>query len=287
MIESPLISAATAHDLTISDPSRLCWMDCRFDLKDTEAGRRNYQAGHVPGARYAHLDRDLSDPVTPGHTGRHPLPDPEDFAATLRRWGISQDTHVIAYDDGRGPFASRLWWMLHWVGHSHQSVLDGGFTQWTQLGYPRDTVTPSPAQGDFQAKVNQHLTVTAEEVRATLGSGDWGMVDCRSAHRFAGHADPMDQPAGHIPGAANLPHGDTLNAEGSFRSPEELKARLERVLGSRATEQTIAYCGSGVSSCHVILASVYAGLGLPRNYIGSWSHWITDPARPIERSVAT
>ena len=284
MPDSPLISAAAAHDLMTAGSHHLCWIDCRFDLMDTDAGDRDYQAGHVPGARYAHLDQDLSAPVVPGHTGRHPLPDPEDFAATLRQWGISQDTHVIAYDDGQGPFASRLWWMLHWVGHAHQSVLDGGFTQWTRLDYPITTTVPSPEQGNFQADVNRDLVVTADKVVSSLSKDELTMVDARSAFRFAGHSDPMDQPPGRIPGAVNLPHHDSLDEAGLFLPPTELKAKLKPILGTRAAEETAIYCGSGVSACHIILASMYAGLGVPRNYIGSWSHWITDPARPIERS---
>ena len=284
MPDSPLISAAAAHDLMVAGTPRLCWVDCRFDLKDTEAGHQDYQTGHLPGTLYAHLDRDLSAPAVPGQTGRHPLPDPEDFAATLRQWGVSQDTHVIAYDDGQGPFASRLWWMLHWVGHSHQSVLDGGFTHWTRLDYPVDQTVPSPAPGNFTANVNGDLVVTADEVISSLGNDELTMVDARLAFRYAGHSDPMDQPPGRIPGAINHPHYDSLDEAGLFLSPTALKEMLEPIMGAGGKAGIAAYCGSGVSSCHTILASVYAGLGFPRNYVGSWSHWITDPARPIERS---
>jgi len=283
-MHSPLISVAAAHDLMAAGSRRLCWVDCRFDLADTEAGHRDYRAGHVPGARYAHLDRDLSAPPVPGQTGRHPLPDPEDFAATLRRWGVDRDTLVIAYDDGRGPFASRLWWMLHWVGHSRQSVLDGGFAQWTRLGRPITAPVPAPTPGNFQADVKGELVVTADEVMAARGQDALTMVDCRAAVRYAGHADPMDQPSGHIPGAVSHPHSDTLDAQGLFLSPTVLKAQLEPTWDARASAGVATYCGSGVSACHTLLAFVYAGLGFPRNYIGSWSDWITDPARPIERS---
>ncbi len=287
MPDSPLISAAAAHALMAADSHPLCWVDCRFELVDTEAGIRAYQAGHLPGARYAHLDRDLSAPVVPGHTGRHPLPDPEDFAATLRQWGIGPATHVIAYDDGQGPFASRLWWMLHWVGHTRQSVLDGGFAQWLRAGYPIDTTVPTPTPGTFQAAVHRDLVVTADDIMAARETGALTLVDCRSAVRYAGHADPLDQPPGRIPGALNHPHPDSLDTTDLLLPPAVLKEKLEAVWGPRDATEIATYCGSGVSSCHVILAAVYAGLGFPRNYIGSWSHWITDPTRPTERSGQT
>ena len=284
MPDSPLISPAAAFELMSSGSSRCCWVDCRFDLKDTEAGEREYRAGHLPGAQYANLDRDLSAPPVPGKTGRHPLPDPEVFALTLRQWGINQDTHVIAYDNGQGPFASRLWWMLRWVGHAHQSVLDGGLTQWTHSDFPVETEVTSPASGNFKTEVNPDMVITAEEVGSSLGKDEITVVDCRSAYRYAGHADPMDQPSGHIPGASNQPHGDSLGEDGFFLPQAELRRNLEPDFGAHGSVETVTYCGSGVSACHTALASVHAGLALPRVYIGSWSHWITDPTRPIERS---
>lgn len=283
MIDKPVISLEEAKELMSATSPQVCWVDCRFELMDTNAGERDYQVEHLPGAVYAHLDRDLSGPVEPGLTGRHPLPEPESFAAVLRRWGVCSETHVIAYDNGKGPYASRLWWMLHWIGHAHQSVLDGGSTQWIKQGLPMSDAIPSPVPGNFVSEVNWDLVVSAEEIETSLGQDGLTLVDCRPAFRHAGHSDPMDQPPGRIPGAHNQPHGDNLSSNGLFLPKASLQDKLTEAYGAVEPDKTVTYCGSGVSSCHTILASAHAGLGFPRNYIGSWSHWITDASRPIER----
>lgn len=283
MLAKPVISLKEAQGLMSTAFSRVCWVDCRFDLMDTSASEREYRVTHLPGAVYAHLDRDLSRSVVPGLTGRHPLPEPENFAATLRGWGVCGDTHVIAYDSGQGPYASRLWWMLHWIGHSQQSVLDGGFVQWKGQGLPLSESVPNPALGNFESKVNWDLVVSADDVESSLDQDGLTLVDCRPAFRHAGHSDPMDQPSGRIPGSFNQPHGDNLNRKGFFLPKEKLHDKLIKAYSTIEPRKTVTYCGSGVSSCHTILASAHAGLGFPRNYIDSWSHWITDPRRPIER----
>lgn len=282
---SPVLAPAAAHDLWTADPQRVCFVDCRFDLKDTEAGGAAYREAHLPEARYAHLDRHLSGPVDPGRSGRHPLPDPKSFSATLRAWGVSGDSHVIAYDQGGGPFAARLWWMLHWIGHTRQSVLDGGLDLWRRRNLPVTAAVPAPQAGDFRPALRRDMEASVEDVESAVEAGDQSLVDCRSADRYAGQADAMDPVSGHIPGAVNLPHGETLGDDGRFLSPASLRRKLEGLSPDLDPTESACYCGSGVSACHVILAFHHAGLDMPRNYIGSWSQWITDPERPVQ-SVA-
>lgn len=256
-------------------------VDCRFDLAQPAAGETAYRAGHIPGAVYAHLDRDLSSPITPA-SGRHPLPDPERLAATLSRWGVSPATQVIAYDADNGMYASRLWWLLRWVGHRAVAVLDGGFKAWTAERFPTHTEIPARSATRFTARPNRELWVDAEQVKERLQQPDWRLLDARAPERFAGKVEPLDAVAGHVPGARNHPFSTNLAADGRFGAPEELRLRYEHSQAGVADDHTIVMCGSGVTACHLLLAMEHAGKRGARLYAGSWSEWIRDAQRPVE-----
>lgn len=261
--------------------SRWVIVDCRFDLAQPAAGEAAYRAGHIPGAVYAHLDRDLSSPVTP-QSGRHPLPEAEHFAATVRRWGIGPDTQVIAYDADNGTYASRLWWLLRWVGHPAVAVLDGGFKAWTAAQLPTGTEIPSRQPSQFQARPNRELWLDAAQVHERVQQSDWRLLDARGPERFAGKVEPIDTVAGHVPGARNHPFATNLANDGRFSAPEELRRRYEQSQAGVADGHTIAMCGSGVTACHLLLAMEVAGKPGARLYAGSWSEWIRDAKRPVE-----
>lgn len=272
-------------------------VDCRFDLTQPASGEAAYRAGHIPGAVYAHLDRDLSSPITPT-TGRHPLPDPERFAATLSNWGVGPDTQVIAYDADNGMYASRLWWLLRWVGHRAVAVLDGGFKAWTAAGLPVSrgitaavlpeshslpvsTVIPARSPTNFQARPNRDLWLDADQVQARVQQPDWRLLDARAPERFAGKVEPLDKVAGHVPGARNHPFSTNLTSDGRFGAPEELRRRYEQSQAGVSDDHTIVMCGSGVTACHLLLAMEVAGKPGARLYAGSWSEWIRNPARGV------
>lgn len=257
-------------------------IDCRFSLGDTEAGRRAYLAGHVPGAVYAHLDEDLSGPVAPKRTGRHPLPDPDAFRRRLEQWGVGDGRQVVAYDDQGGAIAARLWWMLRWLGHDAVAVLDGGWTAWRAAGGAAETDVPRPAPGRLTPRLRPELVASADDVESARESADQRVLDARALERFRGDVEPIDPVAGHIPGARSFPLTENLES-GRFRSAAEIRERMRRVLGEVSPERAIVYCGSGVTACHVLLAAEHAGLGSPRLYAGSWSEWIADGTRPVAR----
>jgi thiosulfate/3-mercaptopyruvate sulfurtransferase len=254
-------------------------VDCRFSLGDSGAGRRAYSAGHIPGAVYAHLGDDLSGPIEPGKSGRHPLPDPDRLAARLGSWGIGNRTQVVAYDDQSGAMAARLWWMLRWLGHDAVAVLDGGFQAWQG---PVSSEPSAPPRARFSPRLRPELAVDLGAVERLREQGDHVLLDARAPERYRGEVEPIDPVAGHIPGARSLPLTENLEA-GRFGEPDAVKRRLLSVIGSAAPERAIAYCGSGVTACHLILAAEHAGLPGLRLYPGSWSEWITDPSRPIAR----
>jgi len=279
-LPSPLWNAQYLHD-RLAAPD-LVVVDCRFDLMNPDAGRRAYQAGHIPGARYADLNRDLSSPVTPGVTGRHPLPEPAVLAAKLGAWGISSDSLVVAYDDASGALAARLWWLLHWLGHERTVVLDGGFTAWKTRAGAIETSEPVPLPATFVPRVQTHLVVDVKTVLAASRSGTPLLLDARAAPRFYGDEEPIDPIPGHIPGARSLPFGTLLDA-GLFATPEKVRARFEQTLSDAPAAEAICYCGSGVTACHLLLGAVHAGLPMPKLYAGSYSEWLTDPTRGVER----
>jgi thiosulfate/3-mercaptopyruvate sulfurtransferase len=322
----------------VDDPGWV-FVDCRFVLGDPDAGRRAFADGHVPGAVYADLETELSGPVIPGRTGRHPLPDRSSFAETISRLGIGPDTQVVAYDASTGAMAAaRLWWLLRWAGHDGVAVLDGGFSRWTACGNPveaGDPAAPHPAQasdpaqrgepaatipaqaGDPTATIPAQAGEPAASNPAQAGepaaasrtpAGQAGatriqrdpvsfrpdlvagaaetadsaiVVDVRAADRYRGENEVIDPVAGHIPGAINLPFTGNVTSDGTFRTPAELREVFAPIA---ARGEPVFYCGSGVTAAHSVLAYHHAGLGMPRLYAGSWSEWITDPARPVEVS---
>jgi thiosulfate/3-mercaptopyruvate sulfurtransferase len=264
----------------LGDP-RLRIFDCRFDLARPDAGRERYLDEHLPGAVYADLNRDLAAPAT-ATSGRHPLPSPESFAARLRNWGVNTGSRVVAYDDGSGAYAARLWWMLRWLGHDEVLVLDGGMRRWLELGLPLDDDVPvPPPAGDFVARLRPECAVDAATVLAAARDATARVLDVRAAERYRGEVEPIDAVAGHVPGARNHPFTASLDAQGRFLPPDELRRQLTASLDGVPADRTIAMCGSGVTACHLLLALEHAGLSGARLYPGSWSEWSRDPARPV------
>lgn len=256
-------------------------IDCRFSLLEPEKGRRDYEAGHVPGAVYAHLDDDLAAPVSED-SGRHPLPDTGKFVARLRDWGVSNDSQVVVYDDASGGLAARLWWMLRWLGHRRVAVLDGGYAAWEAAGKPVSRAQPDPDPGTFEGRPRPAMVISADEIRAGLESRDGlVLVDARDAARFRGEAEPIDDVAGHIPGALNLPFSLAMAPDGRWKSAEELRRLWRQVAPIDEKHDWAVMCGSGVTACHLALSAELAGLPEPRVYVGSWSEWIRDPRRAV------
>ena len=253
-------------------------VDCRFDLADPGAGRKAWLKGHIPGARYAHLDEDLSSPIR-AHTGRHPLPETRDFAAFLSRIGWSEDRLLVAYDEGPGAFAVRLWWLMRYFGQP-AALLDGGLKAWQAAAFPLETGDTGNDQSTAPGlEPDESMTVSSEALGRSLA--DYTLVDARTSERFSGEEEPLDTKAGHIPGALNRPFGSNLRLDGRFREPAELKKEFESLLGNTAPERVLHSCGSGVTACHNLFAMELAGIGGSRLYPGSWSEWIRDPSRPV------
>ena len=274
---STLISTA---DLAarLDDPS-LVVVDARHDLAQPDWGEAQYRAGHVPGARFAHLDRDLSAART-GRNGRHPLPTPERAAALFGGLGIDGSKQVVAYDQANGMFAARVWWMLRWLGHDAVAVLDGGYARWTAEGRPVSTDVPPVESARFEVS-RVMPTVSATGVSASLPRHTLLLIDARAAERFRGDVEPLDPIAGHIPGAMNRPYARNVKPDGTFRPPRELRGEFEAMLHGRPVEDVVHYCGSGVSAAHNVLAMAVAGYPLTRLYPGSWSEWVSARGRPV------
>ncbi len=288
-----------------SGAAGLVLLDCRFDLQDPAAGRRAFLEAHIPGAKYADLNRDLSRPVT-ADTGRHPLPSPEALADFCTAAGIGAHTQVVAYDGANGSFAARAWWLLHWLGHTHAAVLDGGFKAWTAAGGPVESgavesgavetgvvpaaVTPDapdvpdapvPMVARFTPRPQHAAVLGAADVAAALNDPRRLLIDARAPERFDGRVEPLDAVAGHVPGAVNHPFAGNLADDGHFLPAPELKRRWLLRLEGRRPADVIQMCGSGVTACHNLLAMAAAGLPGARLYAGSWSEWIRDPLRPV------
>lgn len=255
--------------------------DARFWLADAERGRRDYEHSHLPGAIYAHLNDDLSGPVIPGQTGRHPLPDIDAIARFFAQHGVDDRVQVVAYDDAGGMMAVRVWWLLRWLGHTAVAVLDGGWPKWLAEARPVTDRVQHRAPRAFTPRVQPDWWWTTEEVAQRARDSAYKILDARNADRYRGENETIDPVAGHIPGAISAPYADNLNPDGTFKPIEALRARFESLLGQTPAERTACYCGSGVSAAHNILAMEHAGLGIARLYAGSWSEWIVDPARPI------
>jgi thiosulfate/3-mercaptopyruvate sulfurtransferase len=273
-----LVSVETLKD-HLDDPDWVVF-DCRSALDDPEWGPGEYRASHIPGALYAHLDRDLAAPQT-ARTGRHPLPDAGAFMRWLGDNGVDRTKQIVAYDQGGGAFAARLWWMMRWVGHEAAAVLDGGWAAWRAAECPVSDEVPQPRAAAFDGEANDELWLTSDQLEQALGDGRVRLVDARGAPRFRGDSEPIDPVAGHVPGAVNLPFAGNLDEHERFRDPEILRRRFTEVVGDAATGQVVHMCGSGVTACHNLLAMEVAGLAHSRLYPGSWSEWITDPGRAI------
>jgi thiosulfate/3-mercaptopyruvate sulfurtransferase len=256
--------------------------DCRHDLARPALGEQQYLEAHIPGAVFAHMDRDLSGPTT-GRNGRHPLPEARSFVAWLGRQGVTPDTQVVCYDAGPGTTASRLWWMLRWIGHENVAVLDGGIAKWQREGRPVTAELPQLQAAVYPGKAKASMLASLPLVEKKLKRA--AFLDARSPERWRGEQEPIDPVAGRIPGAKNRFHAENLQADGTFKPAEALKQELLALLGERAPAEVINYCGSGVSACHNALAMEIAGLGGSRLYVGSWSEWCADPMRPIARSM--
>ncbi len=274
---SPLISD---HELAqiLGDPTTGI-VDCRFSLDDPDRGKRDWLTARIQGARYAHLDNDLSAPIADGSQGRHPMPDPNTIASLKAAWGFKEQTLIVCYDDSGGAFASRLWWMLRWIGHHSVRVLNGGWQAWVDGGHSIDSRS-LPAQKT--ANPGQHVVSIQSEMiadAADLMNPGFNLVDARASERYQGLIEPIDSVAGHIPGASNLPWQGNLDSNGHFLSADEIHNRWNAVGGS---DKAIVYCGSGVTACHNILAAAVAGLPLPRLFPPSWSGWIANPDNPVE-----
>ncbi|MDT9000497.1 sulfurtransferase [Paucibacter sp. APW11] len=258
-------------------------IDVSFDLADTEAGERAHAAGHIPGAHYLHLDRDLSGDkqAADGHfRGRHPLPSREGFAARMAELGLTPGRQVVAYDAQGGMYAARLWWMLRWIGHAEVAVLDGGAAAWTAAGGTlSQTASTAPTAAALSLRDSLALSLDADALAASLGK--LRLVDARAGERFRGDVEPLDRRAGHIPGASNRFFRDNLQPDGRFKSAEQLRAEWLPLLAPYAPAEVVHQCGSGVTACHNLLAMEHAGLAGSRLYPGSWSEWSADPARPV------
>ena len=264
----------------LNDPN---WrvFDCRHQLSDVGYGERAYAEGHVPGAFFLHLDRDLSSPLN-GRNGRHPLPDPQRLVEKLGAAGVSAETQVVVYDDASGMIAGRLWWLLRWFGHERVALLDGGMGQWLKAGRPLSQEVPKSSSAVF-AVAQQDWVVSADEVLANLDQAELCVVDARSPDRFRGENETLDPVGGHIPGARNRFFRDNLDADGCFREPAELRREFLGLLAGVDPAQAVMQCGSGVTACHNLLAMEIAGLHGARLYAGSWSDWCSDPARPVAK----
>ena len=256
-------------------------VDCRFQLGDVEAGRNAYETAHIPGAVYAHLDEDLSGIILPGMTGRHPLPDVEELTALFSSWGITDGVQVVAYDDKSGAIAARLWWMLKWLGHESVAVLDSGWSGWLKAGGTQTSGVEDKQAAKFTARPDKSRIKPLAAIEAA--ARNFTLVDSRTAERYRGEKEPIDPVAGHIPGAINFPHPNNVSPDGTWKDKAALRAQFEALLQNQDKAEVVFYCGSGVTACRNILAYEAAGLGTALLYPGSWSEWIVDEERAIEK----
>jgi thiosulfate/3-mercaptopyruvate sulfurtransferase len=278
-----LIDAATlASQLDRDD---LVLFDCRFELGNPAWGESEYAVGHIPGAQYLHLDRDLSGAVN-ATSGRHPLPDPHQLASRLGARGVGHHCQLIAYDQGNGAYAARLWWLARWIGLRAVAVLDGGLAAWRAAGLPLDAEVRTYPPRSFTARPDAGAWLSSAAVDELRQRPGTLLVDARGAERFAGRNETIDPVSGHVPGARNHPFADNLGVDGKFLSAEQLRRRWNTMLGSLPPSAAVAMCGSGVTACHNLLALEHAGLAGARLYAGSWSEWIADPRRPIATGSA-
>ena len=261
-------------------------VDCRYDLLNDVWGADEYRRSHIPGAAYASLSRDLAAPGA-GGGGRHPLPERRVLEATFSRLGIANGRQVVAYDQETGMFASRLWWLLRYMGHDAVAVLDGGWTKWVREGRPTRAGEESIARGAFTGHPREQMRLTVDDVAAKVADGSALLIDARSPDRFEGRTEPIDRVPGHIPGAVNHYYKQNMMPNGEMLSPETLRQQFAGLLGERPAHEAVMYCGSGVSACQNLLALEHAGLTGVRLFVGSWSEWSSDPKRPVQAGPAT
>ena len=283
MSQKMLYSAQELH--AVQKHEKVLIVDCRFDLSDTEKGYRDYLHAHIPGAVYAHLDDDLSSPVT-SVSGRHPLPDADRFAAFLARSGWQPGTRLIAYDDAGGSIAARLWWLMNYFGHGQAALLDGGLQAWQSAGYELE---------GGQVKVNgakpvmtddrRCLVVSTRDILEGVAGQSICLADVRAAERFKGEVEPLDSVAGHIPGSVNFPFQLSLETDGRFKPVAAIRNSLLDLTGNQQPGELVFMCGSGVTACHAVFAAELAGLKGSKLYAGSWSEWIRDRSRPVEPGI--
>jgi len=274
-----LVSAEALAAELAQDPAPVL-LDVRWRLGGPP-GIDSYRRGHLPGAVFTDLDRDLAGP--PGPAGRHPLPDPATFQAAMRAAGVSHDRPVVVYDDGDATIAARGWWTLRYFGHEDVRVLDGGYRAWADAGLEVTTAEPAPAPGGFTAEPGHLPALDAAGAQAAARTGL--LLDARAGERYRGETEQADPVAGHIPGAVSAPTAGNVNPDGTFRDPAELAARFAALgaapgVGTQGGALVGAYCGSGVTAAHEVLALTLAGIPAAL-YVGSWSNWIADPARPV------
>jgi thiosulfate/3-mercaptopyruvate sulfurtransferase len=275
---STLVSAQQLHEFGLGD---VLIVDCRFELSDVGRGARDYATGHIPGAVYADLNRDLSDLSKTG-IGRHPLPDAERFAKVLGAWKWKPETLVVAYDGAGGALAAaRLWWMLRLAGSRNVAVLDGGIAAWTKAGFMLDANIPDDGRSSVATAFDESQIVMTDELQRLMTNPQTLLLDARGAPRYRGDVEPIDRVAGHVPSARNRPFSDNLDASGRFKPAAQLQSEFDTILGPHAPRDVIHMCGSGVTACHNLLAMEHAGLRGSRIYAPSWSGWIADPQREI------
>lgn len=277
LVDGPTLAA---H---LGDPAWLI-VDCRFTLAEPARGELAFASSRIPGARYAHLERDLAGAVGDA-TGRHPLPDPTAFAATLGRLGVQPRTQVVVYDDSLGSIAARLWWLLRWCGHPAVALLDGGWPAWRRRAAPIECGPPSSAAGDsappYPVAADADGIADTAQIESIRGDNAWRLIDARPEERYCGEHEPIDRVAGHIPGSVWRTFEDNLEFDGSFLDAPALRADFLACLGSVPPARTVHTCGSGVTACHNLLAMEHAGLPGSKLYVGSWSAWISNPERPV------
>jgi thiosulfate/3-mercaptopyruvate sulfurtransferase len=280
MTDKNILIVAQSLRECLGDPDWVA-VDCRFDLLDPNAGRKMYEAGHLPGAVFLDLDRDLAAPAT-AVTGRHPLPDVDTIVERFADLGLGNSHRIVVYDGNNGALASRAWWVLHWLGHDEVYLLDGGVEQWQALGYEMESGTVTRARALFRARPRQGLVLTTEELAAdTDAISSLNLLDARDAARFRGEQEPIDPVAGHVPGARNAPVSDFVRPDGTWKDISERRQLLLEALGGEIPDAWAVMCGSGVTACHLAISGIEAGFPEPRLYVGSWSEWIRESGRPI------
>ncbi|MEW5869380.1 MAG: sulfurtransferase [Chloroflexota bacterium] len=286
MLYKTLISTSELAE-HLNDPDWVV-VDCRFVLNAPERGEQNYLRSHIPGAVYAHLERDLSSQIIPGVTGRHPWPSVEQASAFFASIGIEPGVQVVVYDDAGGALAAvRVWWMLRWLGHETVAVLDGVWQKWVYEDRPVVSGSETRAARQFVAHPRPELLVDVEQVDRMRLDPAYRVFDARAYERYLGHNETIDPVAGHIPGARSASYLENISAEGTMRPAEELRQRFQALLEGVPAQNVVFYCGSGVTSIHDLLAMLFAGLGEGKLYPGSWSEWIVDARRPVATEETT